>query len=77
MALWESTSTSAYAYDVLGTVDSTWAVAGVGDFNGDGLADILWRNSSGATALWEADGKGGVTGVTLGPVATNWQIKAA
>jgi hypothetical protein len=28
-------------------VDPIWHVAGVGDFNGDGLSDVLWRNDSG------------------------------
>src|SRR5947199_226421 len=26
--------------------DQSWQVAGIGDFNGDGHADVLWRNSS-------------------------------
>src|SRR5947207_6565396 len=26
--------------------DTTWQIVGVGDFDGDGKADILWRNSS-------------------------------
>ena len=26
--------------------DQNWQVAGVGDFDGDGKADILWRNSA-------------------------------
>jgi hypothetical protein len=29
------------------TVSSDWHVAGVGDFKGDGRADILWRNDNG------------------------------
>jgi probable HAF family extracellular repeat protein len=33
--------------------DASWAVAGVGDFNHDGQADLLWRQSSGALALWQ------------------------
>jgi Bacterial Ig-like domain/Domain of unknown function (DUF4114)/HNH/Endo VII superfamily toxin with a SHH signature/FG-GAP-like repeat len=33
--------------------DVNWAIAGLGDFNGDGMADLLWRNqSTGATGLW-------------------------
>jgi len=34
------------------SLDSSWALATVGDFNGDGMADLMWRNSSGAFAEW-------------------------
>jgi hypothetical protein len=30
----------------------TWSVASVGDFNGDGQADILWYDQSGLTGEW-------------------------
>ena len=35
---------------------ASWSVAGIGDFNGDGDADILWRNSNGSLAEWLMDG---------------------
>jgi probable HAF family extracellular repeat protein len=38
------------------TPDASWSVAGVGDFNGDGSADMLWRQSSGALAIWTMNG---------------------
>jgi hypothetical protein len=34
------------------TLDQSWKTAGTGDFNGDGKADILWRNDNGSVALW-------------------------
>ena len=32
--------------------DGTWSIAGTGDFNGDGMSDILWRNSGGTLIDW-------------------------
>ena len=38
--------------------DTRWHIAGVGDFDGDGKADILWRNSStGENYLYPMDGR--------------------
>jgi hypothetical protein len=36
----------------IATVPSPWFVAGTGDFNGDGKADIVWSNGSGNTSVW-------------------------
>ena len=34
-----------------------WRVAGVGDYNGDGRADIVWRNiATGLNAIWMMNG---------------------
>ena len=32
------------------------------DFNGDGLSDILWQNTSGQAAVWEMDGTSQIAG---------------
>ena len=36
--------------------DASWSVAGIGDFNGDGFADVLWRNSNNSLSLWQMAG---------------------
>ena len=41
-------------------------VAGVGDFNGDGTSDILWRNDSGFVGEWLMQGGHINAGVSAG-----------
>ena len=36
--------------------DSSWSVAGIGDFNGDNRKDVLWRNTDGTIAVWTMNG---------------------
>jgi hypothetical protein len=68
--LWRNSSSGqSYLYPMNGTsikpgegflrtvADPSWKVAGVGDFDGDGKADIVWRNStSGQNYLYPMDG---------------------
>ena len=46
-------------------VDAVWQVAGIGDFNGDGKDDVLWRNTqSGDVTNWLGQTNGGFAGNT-------------
>jgi FG-GAP-like repeat len=60
----------------LGSVPNNWVIAGIGDFNGDGYTDILWRDTnSGAVAIWFLDGKLQIKSMaSLGTVPLNWSI---
>lgn len=41
----------------------SWKAIGTGDFNGDGLSDILFQNAStGQVAIWEMNGTNGIGG---------------
>jgi hypothetical protein len=61
------------------SVSTDWLVAGVGDFNGDGRDDILWRNSNGTLTDWLGTASGGYApnaANALSTVATDWKIVA-
>jgi hypothetical protein len=47
------------------SVSSAW----LGDFNGDGKADVLWQNSNGQVALWQMNGDHMVANTTVGTAA--------
>jgi ELWxxDGT repeat protein len=60
--------------------DASWSIAGISDFNGDGTADVLWRNSGGALAEWTLNGNliASSAAPTLGGVAVtpdmSWSV---
>ena len=56
--------------------DLAWQVAGVGDFDGDGRADILWRNAStGGNTYWKGGNSANQVGVS-GVTGSAWKIVA-
>jgi hypothetical protein len=52
----------------------TWHIEGIGDFNGDGLADIQWQNDDGTVAIWEMNGTDIIGGGVVSPAGTNWNV---
>ena len=58
-------------------LSTSWQVAGTGDFNGDGRADVLLRHTSGTLTNWLGTANGGFTdnwGVVAQALSTSWQV---
>ena len=58
-------------------VSAAWVIAGIGDLDGNGKADIVWRNTAtGDVGVWLMNGlRLGSTGVIAGAVPAAWVIK--
>ena len=58
-----------------GSVALDWTIAGIGDFNADGRADILWRHTSGVVYTWLMNGPSIIGTGSPGSVSPDWTIQ--
>ena len=63
LAIWEMDGTrvelSGYVNngtEAVGAPGPDWHIERLGDYDGDGKNDILWRTDAGSLAIWEMDG---------------------
>ena len=79
---WTGTATGDFLIHdglALRQVPTDWIVVGTADFNGDGRADILWRNVNGTVSNWLGAADGGFiindsAALRFGP--TDWHVVA-
>jgi FG-GAP repeat len=60
----------------IGAVPTTWSLSLTGDFNGDGKSDLLWRDTSGDTAIWFMNGTSVASIQSVGNVSTTWTVQS-
>ncbi|HYF21651.1 MAG TPA: VCBS repeat-containing protein, partial [Ramlibacter sp.] len=70
------------AYDLATISDPSWYLAGTkpafvladGDFDGDGWADVFWRNDgTGQNLVWRMKGGEVLESVNLAPASPDWR----
>jgi hypothetical protein len=60
----------------VGSVPTTWSIALVGDYNGDGKSDLLWRDNLGNIAMWFMNGVTVSSAAGVGNIPTTWTVQS-
>jgi hypothetical protein len=76
VAMWLMNGNAVLNSGVIATLGSSspWSIIGQRDFNGDGDADLLWRDTSGDLAMWFMNGLTMSSTAGLGNVPSNWVV---
>jgi len=78
VAIWFTNSSgTVQSYATVGVVpiSSGWTIVDTGDYNGDGMSDILWTDTSGDLAIWFMNGATISSTAGLGNVGTSWLVQ--
>jgi FG-GAP-like repeat len=74
VGMWKVSGTMVTQSVDFGAVPLSWKIAGIGDFDGNGSEDILWRDTSGNVGIWLLNGTQVLSTAVLGNVPLNWTI---
>src|SRR5262245_29458127 len=77
IGLWSMQGTSVSGTQLLGQVDPSWKIVGIGNFDGAGSNDILWYNAQlGLVAIWTMNGGTRVGNSVLSGGSPDWDVIA-
>ncbi len=75
LASWQLSGTSISGGGNIGDPGTAWAFEGLGDFQGNGGTDVIWRNENGTIAYWAISGTSIASGGSLGNPGANWMLE--
>src|SRR5438477_724951 len=56
------------------TVPAGWSLAAIGDFNGDGKADLFWRHTDGSAVTWLMNGGTILNAIFYNHMGPEWAV---
>jgi hypothetical protein len=74
VAMWTMIDSQVAQAVDLGVVPLNWTVAGIGDFDGNGSADLVWRDGSGNVGIWLMNGTQIMQSSVIGNIPLTWSI---
>lgn len=72
VAIWQLNGTQKSLDQVVSAMGRDWHLTGIGDFDGNGNSDFLWRNNTGDVAVWLMNGAQKSADVVVSKMGNDW-----